>query len=1589
MSDRMKKSFDININTNVDTEPIKAAEKELNGFFDKYENKSLELGINKKSLKIDTKDFYKAITATKELDKSIGSVRRSAPMMIKALNADIEFADNVKSEFSEVTAVFNDNSVVHGIDNVISKMQEGFTVVAVDLGERVQYLKQQIADTVGELKNISAIETNWNGRVWGFSGDDMSESQLEKRIELLKELLQNQQELEVFNGSKFDQDNAPAKMASNGLNYNIGLLEKQLQQMRDYNSQVEEQYKLTTKQFKRRQALIDSTKEKSWDEDYQSEALKKIDDEDEYDRAISNLKYYIESRRNLIDELRASENELFRADGIDHYIENVEAQINEYENNIKELENAKKGKQDVPIIGGNLSEVVDQLKEIKDAINAIKVAFEPLTNALSAEDSALHKMITTSIDDLNTLESRLKEVYQMIDVISKKQFNTTNVISNGNASSAQADLDLIRQLRKEARDTYKQVEQLHIEALGETGSALVKSGHTGSVLKFQEMMSDFDLVDLSKRTKSRSAASLAVVLDELKEWKAILLQFNELRNKVTPGSFDASKYPEMQAKPVNENITSISDEVVDDSVVESNDILDKVKTLSEQIEAELTSIRAKMEEAFDLSTVDPKIESVKTITDAIYQQFVELQAKINALDLNLEIPAIVAKTDDTNKEDFTRKNENVGDVSVDTSKDVEGAAESIKQEGNEAEIAAQKKREFIEANKKVAKSGSETKAGIKEATDAIEEEGEAAEDSAKRIAMAQQAVSSFNEANKTNVGDTVRLKGLTQADFENYANEVAKSKGLKVGDISVSIGENGNMMVASVQMLNEELAQSITYTYKLMELEEGVTEAYLTGYRAKGNQNKALKIAAAEQKKADAARLKADKEKAKNNEWLIKQQSKLDTQERKYKHSNKSIDGSTALMSTETSLEGVVDDADKTIDTLAKHIRDRIQSAVGGTLTDDLKEQILNDIRILQNEIAVAQSNKYSATNMKASNVETNKKAYKEYLNAFEANAKKANVFKQMEQDIVDLRAELDLVNDSAGLDAFIDKLKIARNKLTAEKAKYAQEAQESKQNEQAYNHAVKAQEKLYNLKKKMVGLDPQSVKGQETMRKLTEAQKEYNDVIAHTHNLTSQQRMDIKSLEVQQESELNTLRQEYKSNVSAEQEAKDLEYVLSLYKKYTDAALALKKIQSDTTGAVHTEKEAAAIEDVQSAKADLLSLGIDVNNISESELLTEKQKNAMLEEQVKYKKQIRDIENTSSDKAATKENKQNQNYGKTIYNREQRYFESIGAKERSLDSDAGLSGDFLAKLEKYKAAFKELQDLRDQFAKNPDAFNNEALKGKFQETALEVEGLRKEILSTFKEAEKFDKLSASGSLLGKIDIDSEKFKDAKSAMIDFAASITDGQFKFEGFNAAGTEMYGTLSKGEGVVEKVTVALRAGTNQLYAYKAGTKQVSSSWDTLGSSLKSGVKQLVGMYFGVHEAIQAVRKGLTYVKEIDLALTELKKVTDETDATYRRFLKDASATSTVIGSTISDFTDATAAFARLGYSIDESSKMAETAIVYKNVADGLDTVEESTESIISTMKAYGIEANDTMGIIDRFNAVGKLYCPGCIVIYNQGR
>ena len=41
----------------------------------------------------------------------------------------------------------------------------------------------------------------------------------------------------------------------------------------------------------------------------------------------------------------------------------------------------------------------------------------------------------------------------------------------------------------------------------------------------------------------------------------------------------------------------------------------------------------------------------------------------------------------------------------------------------------------------------------------------------------------------------------------------------------------------------------------------------------------------------------------------------------------------------------------------------------------------------------------------------------------------------------------------------------------------------------------------------------------------------------------------------------------------------------------------------------------------------------------------------------------------------------------------------------------------------------------------------------------------------------------------------------------------------------------------------------------------------------------------------------------------------------------------------------------------------------------VGDEVDGIDGATNSIISTMKAFGIEVDDTMSIVDKFNEVGN--------------
>lgn len=135
------------------------------------------------------------------------------------------------------------------------------------------------------------------------------------------------------------------------------------------------------------------------------------------------------------------------------------------------------------------------------------------------------------------------------------------------------------------------------------------------------------------------------------------------------------------------------------------------------------------------------------------------------------------------------------------------------------------------------------------------------------------------------------------------------------------------------------------------------------------------------------------------------------------------------------------------------------------------------------------------------------------------------------------------------------------------------------------------------------------------------------------------------------------------------------------------------------------------------------------------------------------------------------------------------------------------------------------------------------------------------------------------------------------------------------------------------------------------------------------------QTAAVMAGIHLVQQGFQQVYQNVSDVDAAMTELKKVTDETDATYSSFMQTAIQQSRDLASSISDTVNATADFARLGYTLDEATDLSKAAITYQHVGDGISDISEATESIISTMKAFNIEAKDSMSIVDRFNKVGN--------------
>ena len=166
-------------------------------------------------------------------------------------------------------------------------------------------------------------------------------------------------------------------------------------------------------------------------------------------------------------------------------------------------------------------------------------------------------------------------------------------------------------------------------------------------------------------------------------------------------------------------------------------------------------------------------------------------------------------------------------------------------------------------------------------------------------------------------------------------------------------------------------------------------------------------------------------------------------------------------------------------------------------------------------------------------------------------------------------------------------------------------------------------------------------------------------------------------------------------------------------------------------------------------------------------------------------------------------------------------------------------------------------------------------------------------------------------------------------------------------------------------------------NQFKNLKSRISAEGLTGNSMWAELTRGFKQIgqFAMTYGMiqNTAMQLPSKIISAVTDVDSAMTNLYKVTDETDQRYQKFFNNAGNTSKYLGRDMSSYINQTAEWAKLNYSLSDSEQLSKLSSIYANVGEVGD--ETAVSDMVTAMKAFNMQASDAQKIIDSYNRLGN--------------
>lgn len=579
-------------------------------------------------------------------------------------------------------------------------------------------------------------------------------------------------------------------------------------------------------------------------------------------------------------------------------------------------------------------------------------------------------------------------------------------------------------------------------------------------------------------------------------------------------------------------------------------------------------------------------------------------------------------------------------------------------------------------------------------------------------------------------------------------------------------------------------------------------------------------------------------------------------------------------------------------------------------------------------------------------------------LNKIDADAPITEVGKQLKEEVSDISAGKDVKidGDSGGLDSTLEQTAEMSSRV-AEGLSEAQNATASwkdqvkdldrimKNVSSSTDNALRSKTNSLTNADNVAKVNEEYQKLSDSIRKIRDAGTPVNnsEIVHLEKQVAAYDEMIAKMREAEAVAKSS-------SAASAQSAAKELAAQQKILDTLEKRANTL--YDSALTGKNPMITDAANVEEVQKAYRDLAesirqvrqsnSEGslVDVGKVSEIERNTE-----ALNQLVIAKQKVEADAKSKFESQLTAQMKELDTYMRSV----QKTYDSAFSGKTGLITDE-------KSIEKVNAKYKELRNNIEKLKSSHELISREDIN-KIKKSADELQNL----INKKRELENTAPLRQV-----------ETFRDQMTRFLQSNPKVLD--------TSLGSEVKGMLTQIESGAKLSTAQLNEMRAAFSRVKVEARQAGVMGKTFSDSVMDAYRRFGGWSIitnSLGHAVYAVKEMITNVVNLDTAMTELKKVTDETDATYEHFFTGAADRAREIGATVTDTITATADFARLGYDIDQASALADAALVYKNVGDGIENISDASDSIISTMMAFeDLEGRDPMRIVDAFNELGKL-------------